>query len=456
MAFPLKRMVALGSETNAMKKILLLTGCWLLQNPCFAQEGKTRTVDVAPGWAGNSVNTVVFRKNSLVSFRDTQFIAFYAPDHFVVLGKRALGSRRWVLKKTPYQGRVEDAHNTISIMVDGEGYLHLAWDHHNNKLHYCRSVQPGSLELSAELTMTGKNEASVSYPEFYKMADGSLLFLYRDGGSGRGNLVVNKYNLQTKQWTQLHGNLLDGEGSRSAYWQACTDEKGTIHLSWVWRESPDVASNHDLSYACSKDGGVSWEKSTGEHYSLPITAASAEMASAVPQNSELINQTSMCADKHGNPYIASYWRDSLSAIPQYHLVYKTRNGWQKQSLGFRTTAFSLSGTGTKRIPISRPQIIAWQNGNQLASAMIFRDEERRNKISVAICANLKEGKWKPADLSEESVGSWEPTYDTELWKQKGLLHLFVQNVEQVDAEGQAKLPPQMVRVLEWKPKGQNK
>ena len=36
-------------------------------------------------------------------------------------------------------------------------------------------------------------------------------------------------------------------------------------------------------------------------------------------------------------------------------------------------------------------------------------------------------------------------------KQKGLLHLFVQRTEQVDAEGKAQQPPTSVEVLEWKP-----
>jgi hypothetical protein len=35
---------------------------------------------------------VVFRKNSLVTHGDTQFIAFYDKDRHVVLGKRKLGA----------------------------------------------------------------------------------------------------------------------------------------------------------------------------------------------------------------------------------------------------------------------------------------------------------------------------------------------------------------------------
>lgn len=433
---------------NALSVLLYLI-CLLIANQASAQiNTDVNIIPVDSGWANNSINAVVFRKNSLVSYQDTQYISYYDSERYVVLGKRKLGTTQWQIKRTAYRGNAADAHNTISIMVDGDGYLHLAWDHHNNVLHYCRSVQPGSLELTGQMQMTGKLENKVSYPEFYKMPGGNLLFFYRDGGSGQGNLILNQYNTRSKQWAQLQSNLVDGEGQRNAYWQACTDTKGTIHLSWVWRETPDVASNHDMGYARSRDGGKTWEKSTGEKYRLPITAATAEYACRIPQSSELINQTSMYADASGNPYIATYWREAGSAVPQYHVVYNNKK-WESQSLGLRTTPFTLSGGGTKRIPISRPQIIAWQTAGKLSVALIFRDAERGDKVSAAICNDISRKSWQVTDLTGKGVGSWEPTYDTELWKEKKLLHLFIQKVEQIDAEGKADVPPEPVQVLEW-------
>jgi hypothetical protein len=416
------------------------------------QPNAVKITDVDSGWANNSVNTVIFRKNSLVTFKGLQYTAFYDKEKFVVLGKRKSGTRQWQLKQTAYKGNAADAHNTISIMVDGTGYLHIAWDHHGNSLNYCKSKAPGSLELTGKLSMTGLNEQKVTYPEFLKLPDGNLLFLYRDGASGKGNLVLNRYDIKNKQWTQLQANLIDGEGKRNAYWQACADTKGIIHISWVWRESPDVSSNHDMCYARSSDGGNTWSTSAAKKYLLPITAANAEYVSMIPQKSELINQTSMYADASGNPYIATYWKEPGDSVPQYHLIYKKNEQWQTKNLGFRKTPFNLSGAGTKRIPISRPQIIAWKTGKVLSVAVIFRDEERASKISAAICADLTMPKWNIIDLFGESVGSWEPTFDTELWKEKGIINLFVQKTEQVDGEGKASIPPQMIKVLEWNPK----
>src|SRR5690606_37599169 len=204
---------------------------------------------------------------------NAQYIAYYDPEQNLVLAKRHVGSTNWEIEKTAYKGKAEDAHNSISIMVDGDGFLHVAWDHHNDSLRYAKGTAPGSLKLTDKMSMTGKNEDLVTYPEFYRTPDGNLYFFYRYGASGNGNLVINKYNTASKNWEQLQDNLIDGENQRNAYWQTFIDEAGTIHISWVWRESWDVATNHDMCYARSKDGGLTWENSQGKRYDLPITLA---------------------------------------------------------------------------------------------------------------------------------------------------------------------------------------
>ena len=431
-----------------MKQLCLLL-C-LLTFGFSSVRAQSKTIPVTKAWAGNSVNAVVFRKNSLVTYKNIQFIAFYNQKGKLTLGKRKLNTSKWEIVETAFSGNIHDAHNCISIMVDGEGFLHVSWDHHGNPLNYAHSVARLSLQLTAKLPMTGLNETNATYPEFYKMPNGNLIFLYRDGRSGKGNLVMNRYDVKSKAWTQLHTNLIDGEGRQNAYWQACVDKNGKFNISWVWRGSPDVASNHNMLFARSTDGGISWEKSTGEKYILPINEANAELACNIPQNSELINQTSMTTDDGGNPFIASYWRSANSTVPQYHIVYNVANKWKELDLGFRTTPFSLSGVGTKRIPISRPQVLVSGKGDKASIRLFFRDSERSDKVSVAVCNDIAQNQWKISDLTNFAVGSWEPTYDTELWKDKKCLHLFVESVQQVDGEGVAEAQPEMVNVLEVK------
>jgi hypothetical protein len=412
----------------------------------------SRLIPIAEGWAKNQINAVIFRRNSVTTHGNSQYVAFYDASAHVVLAKRNLSDSRWQIHPTQYQGKIEDAHKTICIAVDGEGFLHMAWNHHVSPLQYCRSVAANSLELAAQLPMVADKEERVTYPEFYNLTNGNLLFLYRDGASGNGNLILNQYDVKAKKWTRLQDRLIDGEGERNAYWQMTTDMKGAIHLSWVWRETPDVATNHDLCYAKSTDGGKSWQKSTGEKYQLPITAKSAEYVWRIPQGSELINQTSMSTDADGKPFIATYWRPQGSTVPQYHLVYQGDAGWQVSQVTRRQTPFTLSGGGTRRIPISRPQILIRSKGTRTEAFLIFRDSERGNRVSVAKCADLKRETWTIEDITQRAVGMWEPTYDHMLWNQQKKIHLLVQNVGQGDGEKLEEIAPQMVSILEWLPK----
>ncbi|WP_447640390.1 MULTISPECIES: BNR repeat-containing protein [Chitinophagaceae] len=415
----------------------------------YAQDVRKLPIDKA--WAGNSVNVTVFRKNSVVSWRQHQYAAFYDQNGYVKIAKRNWNDKKWSIFTTDLKGDVRDAHKVISMVVDGDGYMHLCWNEHNSPLHYVKSVQPEMVQFGPEIQMTGINETKVTYPEFYRLSDGNLLFFYRDGGSGNGNMVINRYDLATKKWTNIHKNLIDGEGNRNAYWQACTDNAGNIYLSWVWRESPDVASNHDMCFAMSSDGGRNWKKSDGELYSLPITASTAEYICHIPEKSSLINQTSMVAmsgRNEKNILIASYWKDTLADVPQYHVLYFDNGKWSVSALNYKKEPFTLGGYGTKNIPMSRPQIVATKHRGKLSVTLIFRDEERGNRVSIATNKDMRFPKWTIKDMDETNVGAWEPTYDTELWKMRHQLDLFVQPVVQVDGEGLANRPPTMAAVWE--------
>lgn len=394
-----------------------------------AQAFTVREIPVGKGYAATSVNTAVFRGSSLVSDSVWQYISYYNPEGNIVVGKRKLEDEKWELNTTQYSGNVRDGHNVISLGIDGEGFLHLSFDHHGHPLHYARSKAPGSLEFGELEPMTGKDENDVTYPDFYTLPNGDLLFAYRSGASGKGNLVLNRYMTKEKKWQRIHDVLIDGENQRNAYWQLCVDRQGTIHLSWVWRETWLVETNHDLCYACSHDGGKTWEKSDGKPYALPITAATAEVAVNIPQGSELINQTSMSADAEGHPCIATYWRNADSKIPQFRIVRYDGKAWVTMQVGYRKLPFSLSGGGTKMIPVSRPVGLCFED----KTILIFRDAERGSRLSVA---SLTDGnsEWQIEDLSETNLDAWEPTIDRNLFQNYSKINIFVQPTHQGDGE----------------------
>jgi rhamnogalacturonyl hydrolase YesR len=404
---------------------------------------------IGPGFAGSSINVVANRRNALFTHGRDQFAAYYDARGYVVLAQRKVGTSRWTIRRTSYQGNVADAHNSISLIVDGAGYLHVAWDHHGGPLNYARSLKPVSLDLGAKQSMTGQDESRVTYPEFYLLPEGDLLSLYRDGESGNGKVILNRYRTRDQKWERVQTNLLDGQGTRSAYWGAAVDRRGGLHLAWTWRERPDVASNHDLAYAFSPDGGVTWRTITGETRSAPFTSPNSDYAARIPQRSNLMNAPAVAVDRNARPYITTYWSENQGDPPQFRIVRHDGSAWRIETATKFTNAFTLSGGGTKRTPISRAALFA-QGGNQdPAMHLIYRDDAHGGRVVLLSTPKLGSGEWRERELTTDSLGAWEPVFDPVQWDRLAQFHLLVQNVTQTDGnDAQApKVQPTPVGVL---------
>jgi len=427
--------------------------------------GSVTMVDIVPtttarvtsiaetAWAGSSVNVVANIHYALFTESRTQYAAFYDAEGYMVLAKRGLGTDTWETHRTEHKGNVDDAHNSISLVVDGGGFLHVSWNHHGNPLNYARGVAPGALELGPKTAMTGERETKVTYPQFFRLPGGDLLFLYRDGVSGRGSLVLNRYAVATGKWNSVQPNLIDGEGKRSPYWSMTVDTKGGLHLAWNWRDSPDVSSNHDLCYARSSDGGVTWTRSDGSVLKLPITETSAEYAARIPTGSNLMNPPSVVTDKAGNPFIISYWSATTGTPPQFRIIHKEDKVWQTIEGPHRAESFSLAGSGTKRPPISRAALFIEQRSQFYGLHLIYRDDTRGGRITKATLADLTKGEWDETELTMSSLGAWEPAYDPELWERLAQVHLLVEKVEQRDGEDRkaANAASAPIGTLIWSP-----
>jgi hypothetical protein len=417
--------------------------------------GTARLIPIADAaWAGSSVNVVANIRQSVYTHERTQFAAYYDADRFMVLARRSLDADRWETRRTAYQGNAANAHNSISLVVDGAGVLHVAWDHHVNPLNYARGVAPGSIELGPRQPMTGQLEGRVTYPQFFRLPGGDLLFLYRDGASGRGSLVLNRYAVATGAWATVQNNLIDGEGERSPYWDMTIDRRGTLHLAWVWRESPDVATNHDICYMRSADEGRTWSGSNGSRVAIPVTARTAEYAARIPQNSNLMNSPAITADDEGRPYVTTYWSPSPGAPPRFHVVHHEGTGWRIIEGPARSDVFTLSGGGTKAPPISRAVVLVERAGQASRLHLIHRDSGTagRGRVTAATLERPGAGTWTVQDLTVESVGAWEPAIDPAAWAGLRQVHMLVQRVTQRDGDDRTGVAaPTPIGLLVWSP-----
>ena len=405
-------------------------------------------------WAGSSVNVVANIRQSVFTHAGTQFAAFYDADRYMVLARRARDADRWETRRTPYQGNAADAHNSISLVVDGAGILHVAWDHHASPLNYARGVAPGSIELGPRMAMTSQLESRVTYPQFFRLPGGDVLFLYRDGASGRGTLALNRYAVATGAWTAVQTNLIDGEGERSPYWDMTIDRQGTLHLAWIWRESPDVATNHDICYARSADAGRTWSDSEGARVAVPITARTAEYDMRIPQGSNLMNSPAITADDEGHPYVTTYWSAASGAAPRFHVVFRDGPAWHTIDGPAQSEAFTLAGGGTKAPPISRAVVLVEPIGRSRQIHLVYRDAgpSGGGRVIAATRAMPGPGTWTIRQLIPGPVGSWEPAVDPEAWVGLREVHMLVQHVTQRDGDDRTgAAAPTPIGLLVWRP-----
>lgn len=248
---------------------------------------------------------------ALLTHAPFQFVAFYDEQGRLTVAQRRLGERQWKFNPLP-DVTGWDSHNFIALTADRDGYLHLSGDMHVAPLKYFRTTQPWDASTFERVDhMTGINERRTTYPQFLRGQNDELIFTYRDGGSGNGNQIYNVYDPRTKTWRRLLDTpLTDGEGRRNAYYDGpVKGPDGWFHLAWVWRESPDAASNHHLSYARSRDM-IHWEGSTGKPFALPITLESSEIVDAVPVHGGIINgNTRIGFDNQGRVTISYYKYD---------------------------------------------------------------------------------------------------------------------------------------------------
>ncbi len=264
-------------------------------------------LDVARVWSGHPVDF------ALVTSATRQYVAYYAANQALTVASRDLSNSDWTYHELPTSVGW-DSHNHIAMAIDDGGYLHLSGNMHNVPLIYFRSTEQEDIATLTQVTsMVGANEQSVTYPEFFRSPSGRLAFAYRDGGSGNGNHVFNEYDAQTGQWNRLLDTpLTDGEGQRNAYPVGpIQGPDGYWHLVWVWRDTPDAATNHDLSYARTRDL-VNWESGDSQQpLVLPVKLSTSDIVDAVPVNAGMINNnTKVGFDAEQRPVVVYHKYDA--------------------------------------------------------------------------------------------------------------------------------------------------
>jgi hypothetical protein len=339
--------------------LISLAGC--AQNPenpvVIDETGKTeiivQTIKIDSVWAGHPVGFCLYTHGN------RQYIAYYNAERRTVVGQRNLNENEFQLHVLPATTRETaggtstivgwDSHNFVTIGIDKEGFIHLSGNVHVHPLTYFRSTKPNDISTLEQIfKMVGTEEQRTTYPHFMLTKEGELLYHYRDGGSGNGNEIYNAYNTETKTWKRLLDTpLTDGQGLMNAYQTQPTIMKdGWYHMYWVWRDTPDCSTNHDLSYMKSPDL-KNWFDAFGEPIQLPATLDKKSLiVDPIPVEGGIINLAAKLLLDENNSPVFVYHKFDKNGNTQFYIAQIKNKNWQYHQITNWDYRWFFSGNGS--------------------------------------------------------------------------------------------------------------
>jgi hypothetical protein len=436
-------------------------------------DGNPETNDLAR--ANTNINAVPIKRNALTTVGGYQFTSYYNTEGKIVLGRRLTGQSSWDLFRTEFTSiNINDDHNISSIAIDGDGIFHMSWGMHANNFLYTKSTSSvlnsnpinligGSTgNAAAPNSMTGLYNTAVTYPDFYNLPDGDLLFAYRNGSSGSGDYRMRRYDTATNAWSELGAGPSDIWLGKKAPSSTLPDvnaypnelafgPNGEMHATWTWRTGGDTTAgqagfqtNHHVNYARSNDYGATWTNMAGVAYSGPIYETNAEIAINLPEGSSIINTTAMAVDQLGQPVLATWYAPGApqgNHARQYMFAWydQAQTQWKTSQISNRTIDGPAKTSEAVVRDMARP-IVVIDDANRAIVA--YRDNQDANGLTIAYSVSPQRNDWQTFDLTTQDLGNWEPTYDINRWREDRVLSFLYQP----SGLGQTGSP---IEVLEW-------
>jgi hypothetical protein len=381
-------------------------------------------------------NIAPWSADNVVTAGGYQYVVYWNSSAKPIIGRWNLTTGVWssfdlsTITGNPLASPAEvDGHNNLAMAVDANGYIHVSGNHHDaaGVIHYIRSTNPNDITAwSAPGMAGGVEETAVTYPCFFQLPDNTLLFVFRYGGAGVGDLILYRYNTSTTTWTKVT-TLIDGRSSTptvSPYWNhLAVDSAGALHLFWNWRTLAGGGdANHNLNYMKVTGLGIgqtlSATKSTGVTQTIPPTPSNCEVVIAIPDGSGMTNTTGACVDSDGHPHTV-ITKDDSSSFSQYVHVWHNGTSWQQQTLTQFTTDVDWVSASSRKL--CRPALAAYA-GRVL---MIYRTR-LEGKQEALWMADITNGPIRSEyPICRIDIGDESPTYDTRALRDSGQLNMLL-------------------------------
>src|SRR5665647_1795806 len=396
--------------------------------------GRAVAMSILPGWANGewNYNGAPFIQDNLTTHAGVQYAVWWGADQKPYIAKRTLPEGPWsvpfglsTVAANPLVSPVAaDGHNSLVVAVDDAGYVHVSGNLHANPLRYIRSTTPGGITTWTAPGMIGTQETQVTYPNFVTLPNGTLLFFYRDGASGAGDLYANWYSATTSTWTRI-GKIIDGlVSSESFYWnRLATDTSGNVHIFGCWRGTGTADTNNDFTYAklTNLTGAVAATKADGTAQTLPITHANCELViDTAATGSGMVNTHGADVDTMGRPHSETWLFDGAGKTQIQH-VWHDGAAWHVDQVTNLTMAVNLA-VSTISLALSRAQVVCTPTGETLIVYRCNYDGRKGTVRAIDVTPGTPQVEFPIAHLD---LYEWEPCLDSRALRERGELHMLL-------------------------------
>ena len=207
----------------------------------------------------------------------------------------------------------DDPHNTPSIAIDGDGFLHVAYNMHHDPMRMRKS--PTAYSVAGVWTDEGGSMlGDFTYPAMSTAPNGDVYMTVRNGSSNNSGTTTtgwgaaNLFHYDTSEATWNDRGDFAQEVDYTAYLPApYVALDGNVHLEWHWDKKGPSQGNRQLgSYAVYDPIDQSFSKADGTEYTIPITTTTSDFyqPSETAWGGKGISDTSITVNALGQPILA--------------------------------------------------------------------------------------------------------------------------------------------------------
>lgn len=176
----------------------------------------------------------------------------------------------------------DPGHNTPSVAVDGDGFIHIWYDMHNDQMKIKKSAEPRRVD-AGWLHESGPWSGRYTYPAATVASNGDVYFTARRKKGWTCQLF--HYDRSEKNW-RLVADFAQAFGFTCYLPRPYGASDGKVHLSFQWRKGKPGANRHLGSYAVYDPAEDTFKRADGTPYYLPISPRTADAYQPLEANWE--------------------------------------------------------------------------------------------------------------------------------------------------------------------------